>query len=182
MPVATAIPTGTWRADPTHSSFGFSIKHMGIVTVHGAFGAFEAVMTVPEDGGPAQVSATVQVASISTGEADRDKHLRSEDFFDVAQFPELRFAATRVEHVDEDTLRITGDLTMHGVTREITLTGEVEGTDTDPWGNLRVGVQVVGTLSRGDYGMKFNQALGSGNLMVADKVKLVLDISAVKDA
>ena len=174
---STAVPTGTWSVDPAHSKVGFAVKHMGIATVRGVFRDFSGTLEI---GDAVTVSGTVQVASVDTNEPQRDEHLRSADFFGAEANPELSFASTRIEHVDDETFTVTGDLTMNGVTREITLTAEVQGVDVDPWGNERVGLEITGQLSRGDFGMTFNQALGSGNLLVADKVKLALDISAVK--
>jgi polyisoprenoid-binding protein YceI len=179
---ATLIPTGTWAVDPAHSKVGFAVKHMGIATVRGEFTEFEGTLEIGEDLSSARAFGTVKAASVDTNEPQRDGHLRSADFFDVEQFPELKFESTGIEQLDEDTFRITGKLTIHGVTNEIVLHAEIDGTDVDPWGNERVGLEVIGELSRGDYGMKFNQALGSGNMLVADKVKLALDISAVKQA
>jgi polyisoprenoid-binding protein YceI len=178
----TLIPTGTWTADPAHTTVGFSVKHLGISNVHGTFDEFDGQLVVDGDGlAAAKITGTAKVASVNTGEAPRDEHLRSGDFFDAEQYPELRFESTRIE-VDGDELTITGNLSIHGVTNEITLRGEVTGTESDPWGNERVGLEISGHLSRGDYGMKFNQALGSGNVLVGDKVKLALDISAVRQA
>ena len=179
---ATVIPTGTWNVDPAHSKVGFAVKHMGIATVRGEFTEFEGTLEVGEDLSSARARGTVKVASVDTNEAQRDAHLRSPDFFDAERYPELKFESTQVDQLDGDTFRITGNLTIHGVTNEIVLHAEVDGTDVDPWGNERVGLEVIGELSRGDYGMKFNQALGSGNMLVADKVKLALDISAVKQS
>ena len=175
----TAVPTGTWSVDPAHSKVGFAVKHMGIATVRGVFRDFSGTLEI---GDAVTVSGTVQVASVDTNEPQRDEHLRSADFFGAEANPELAFTSTRIEPVDAETLTVTGDLTMNGVTREITLTAEVQGVDVDPWGNERVGLEITGQLSRGDFGMTFNQALGSGNLLVGDKVKLALDISAVKQA
>ncbi len=176
----TGIPTGTWSVDPAHSTIGFAVKHMGIATVRGEFRKFEGTLEIGEDLASARAYGTVEVQSVDTNEPQRDDHLRSPDFFDAVQYPELRFESTKIEALDEEEYRITGKLTIHGVTNEIVLHAEAQGTDTDPWGNLRVGLEVTGQLSRGDYDMKFNQALGSGNMLVADKVKLALDISAVK--
>jgi len=181
-PVATLVPTGTWNVDPAHSTVAFAVKHMGIATVRGEFKEFEGTLEVGADLASAKAHGSVKVASLDTNEAQRDDHLRSADFFDVEQHETLAFESTRIEPVDEETFRITGSLTLHGVSKEITLEAVVQGTDTDPWGNERVGLEVVGQLSRGDYDMTFNQALGSGNMLVADKVKLSLDISAVKQA
>ncbi len=179
---ATVIPTGTWSVDPSHSKVGFSVKHMGIATVRGEFGQFEGTLELGEDLSTAKAYGTVKVESIDTSEPQRDDHLRSPDFFDAAQYPELRFESTSIEALDHEEFRITGQLTIHGVTNEIVLHADVLGTDTDPYGNERVGLEITGKLSRGDYGMKFNQVLGSGNMLVADKVNLALDISAVKQA
>lgn len=178
----SAIPTGTWTVDPGHSTVGFAVKHMGIATVRGEFTEFEGALEIGEDLASAKAYGTVKAESVDTNEAQRDEHLRSADFFDAAEYPELRFVSTKIEALDEDEYRITGNLTIHGVTNEIVLHAEAQGTDVDPWGNERVGLEVTGQLSRGDYGMKFNQALGSGNVLVADKVKLSLDISAVKQS
>ena len=181
---ATAITplTGTWAVDPTHSSVEFSVKHLGIATVKGVFREFAGTLEIGEDLAASRASGTVQVASVDTNEAQRDEHLRSPDFFDVATYPELTFASTAIRPVDEDVFEIDGELTLHGVTKPMTLTAEVQGFEQDPWGNQRVGLEVTGQLERSDYGMTFNQALGSGNVLVSDKVKLSLDISAVKQA
>jgi polyisoprenoid-binding protein YceI len=177
----TAIPTGTWNVDPAHSQVGFAVKHMGIATVRGEFHEFQGSLTIAEDGS-ASASGSVKTASVDTGESPRDDHLRSPDFFDAEHNPELTFQSTSIEPVDDETFRVIGDLTIHGVTKSVRLEAVVDGTDTDPWGNDRVGLEVVGQISRGDFDMKFNQALGSGNMLVADKVTLALDISAVKQA
>jgi polyisoprenoid-binding protein YceI len=177
---STQIPTGTWAVDPGHSTVGFAVKHMGIATVRGKFEQFEGALEVTEDGVVAR--GTVQAASVNTNEEQRDAHLRSADFFNAEVNPVIAFASTAIESIDEETFEITGDLTINGVSNPITLKAEVQGLDTDPWGNERVGLEVTGQLSRGAYGMTFNQALGSGNMLVADKVKLSLDISAVRSA
>jgi polyisoprenoid-binding protein YceI len=179
---STTLPTGTWNVDPAHSSVGFAVKHMGIATVRGNFGEFEGTLEIGDDLSSSKAYGTVKVQSVETNEPQRDDHLRSPDFFDVAQYPELRFESTSIEALDEEEYRITGQLTIHGVTNEIVLHADLQGTDVDPWGNERVGLEVTGQLSRGDYEMTFNQALGSGNMLVSDKVKLELDISAVKQS
>jgi polyisoprenoid-binding protein YceI len=177
----TSVPTGTWNVDPAHSVVEFQVKHMGIATVKGAFTEFAGSLTVAEDG-TATATGTVEVASVNTREAQRDEHLKSADFFDVENHPQISFTSTEITNVDEDTFKVTGNLTIHGVTQPITLEASFEGADTDPWGNDRVALSLTGQLNRSDYGMKFNQALGSGNMLVSDKVKLALDISAVKAA
>jgi polyisoprenoid-binding protein YceI len=128
------------------------------------------------------VHGTVQVSSIDTNEEQRDEHLRSPDFFDVENHPEITYELTRVEPIDDESSHAYGDLTMHGVTHEVKLQVVLEGTDTDPSGNERAGLEAIGTLLRSEFDMKFNQALGSGNMLVGDKVKVALGISAVKQA
>jgi polyisoprenoid-binding protein YceI len=178
---STALPTGTWNVDPSHSRIGFRVKHLGISTVRGEFREYEGQLTIAEDG-TATASGTIKTDSIDTSQADRDTHLKAPDFFDVETYPEITFQSTSIVAIDEDAYEVTGDLTMHGVTQPVTLKTEVGGVETDPFGNERVGLEVTGELSRSDYGMKFNMALGSGNLAVSDKVKLDLDVSAVKQA
>jgi polyisoprenoid-binding protein YceI len=179
---ATTPLTGTWAVDPTHSSVEFSVKHLGIATVKGVFREFEGTLVVGEDLASATAAGTVKVASVDTNEPQRDEHLRSPDFFDAATYPELTFASTAIRPVDDEVFEIDGEITLHGVTKPITLTAEIQGFEQDPWGNERVGLEVTGQLKRGDFGMTFNQALGSGNMLVSDKVKLSLDVSAVKQA
>jgi polyisoprenoid-binding protein YceI len=175
----TLVPAGTWEVDPAHSSVEFSVKHMGIANVRGRFTDFQGTVDVGQDAFSAKARGSVKVASIDTNDEGRDAHLRSADFFDADEFPEITFESTRVEPIDEDSSRVFGNLTMHGVTREVKLELILQGTDTDPWGNDRAGVEVQGCLNRKDFDMQFNQALGSGNLLVGDKVRVSLDISAV---
>jgi polyisoprenoid-binding protein YceI len=178
----TSIPTGTWVVDTSHSQVGFAVKHMGIATVRGTFTEFEGQLEVGADLEHTKASGKVNTKSVNTDWPQRDDHLRSPDFFDVEQYPELKFESTKIEQVDDETYRITGNLDLHGITKEISLEAIVDGTETDPMGNERLGLEVVGQLSRGDFEMKFNQALGSGNVAVSDKVKLTLDISAIKQS
>jgi polyisoprenoid-binding protein YceI len=181
LAASTLVPTGTWTADTKHSKVGFAVKHMAIATIRGDFKEYEGTLEISEDDlSTAKVHGSIKAQSVDTNEPQRDEHLRSPDFFDAAQYPEITFDSTKIDAVDEDSFQITGNLTIHGVTNEIVLQADVQGTDVDPWGNTRVGLEITGQLSRGDYGMTFNQALGSGNVLVADKVKLALDISAVK--
>ncbi len=178
----TLVPAGTWKVDPSHSSVGFSVKHLGIATVRGKFEDFEGTLEIGEGDTSARAYGTVQGVSINTGDHGRDEHLRSADFFGVEANPELRFESTGIDHVEDETFEIAGELTMNGVTKPVKLTAEVQGEETDPWGNERVALEVTGQLNRGDWDMTFNQALGSGNLLVGEKVKLVLDIAAIKQA
>jgi polyisoprenoid-binding protein YceI len=178
----TGLPTGTWDVDTVHSRIGFAVKHMGVATVRGEFHDFEGRLEVGEDLASTKAYGTIKTASVNTRQEQRDDHLRSADFFEVDVHPELTFESTSIEQVDEDTLRIVGDLTLHGETREVELEAELGGTEIGPQGEERIGLEVTGKLSRADFGMKFNAALGSGNAVVSDKVKLALDIAAVKRA
>ncbi|MGA9875931.1 MAG: YceI family protein [Solirubrobacteraceae bacterium] len=176
----TPLPTGTWKVDPVHSSVEFHVKHLGIATVKGQFKAFEGTLDVDENG--ARAYGTVEVASVDTREPQRDDHLRSADFFEVERFPQIAFQSSAIRPLDDDEFEIDADLTIHGVTRSVTLKAVFEGAETDHQGNDRVGVSASTQINRSDYGMKFNAALGSGNLVVADKVKILVDVSAVKQA
>jgi polyisoprenoid-binding protein YceI len=179
---ATLIPAGTWTVDPVHSKVGFAVRHMGVATVRGEFNEFEGTLEIGEDLGSARAYGTVNTASVDTNEPQRDDHLRSADFFGVETHPTIAFESTSIEAVDVETYRIVGNLTLHGVTREIELEAEVGGTDIGPSGELRTGLDITGELSRRDFAMTFNAALGSGNAVVSDKVKLTLDIAAVKQS
>ena len=173
------IPTGTWEVDAVHSSIGFAVKHMGIANVRGRFTEFEGTLEVGDDLASSSARGLVKAASITTEEEQRDEHLRSADFFDVENHPDITFESTSVEAIDDESTSVVGNLTMHGITQEVRLKVVVQGTDVDPWGKERAGVEAVGTLNRKDFDMKFNQALGSGNALVGDKVRMSLDISAV---
>ena len=179
---STLVPAGTWTVDPAHSTVGFAVKHLGIATVRGKFDDFEGTLEIGENDESARAFGSVKAVSVNTNDSGRDEHLRSADFFGVEQNPELRFESTAIAQIDEDTYDITGNLTMNGITRPVKLQAEVEGTELDPWGNERVGLEVRGQLNRGDWDMTFNQALGSGNLLVGEKVRLELDISAIKQS
>jgi len=177
----TPIPTGTWSVDPAHSKVGFAVKHMGVATVRGEFRGFEGTIEIGDDLASSRAYGTAQAASIDTSQEQRDEHLRSADFFDAESNPELRFESKRIEAVDEETLRVVGDLSLNGVTREVELEAEVLGTGLGASDEERLGLEATGQISRRDFGMKFNAALGSGNAVVADKVRLALDIAAVKE-
>jgi polyisoprenoid-binding protein YceI len=177
---STTLPTGTWRVDPVHSSVEFHVKHLGIATVKGQFTVFEGSLEVDDSG--ARASGTVDVASVDTREPKRDDHLRSADFFEVERFPQIAFQSTAIRPLDDDEFEIDADLTIHGVTRSVTLKAVFEGSETDPQGNDRVGVSAAAQINRSDFDMKFNAALGSGNVVVSDKVKILVDVSAVKQA
>lgn len=176
------VPAGTWKVDPAHSRVEFAVKHMMIATVKGRFTAFDGAFTVDDEGEGARAFGTIDVGSIDTHEAQRDEHVRSPDFFDVERFPEIRFESKTIEHIDGATFRVVGDVTIKGVTREIVLEAVVEGVGRDPWGSERVALELRGELDRKDFGLRWNQALETGGVLVGDKVKLEIDIAAVKAA
>jgi polyisoprenoid-binding protein YceI len=174
------IAAGTWIVDPVHSTIGFSVRHAGIANVRGVFREFEGTVRIGADGSWSG-GGTVALASVDTGAPDRDAHLRSADFFDVEHHPELRFEATRID-VDGEDVTVEGTLSLHGVTGLIVLRGELTGPGIDDAGNTRFGLSLAGQLSRADYGMRFNQLLGGGNVLVGDRVKLALEVSAIHSA
>jgi polyisoprenoid-binding protein YceI len=179
--VQTVVPKGVWRVDAAHSKVGFAVKHMGVATVRGEFGEFDGTLEVGDDLASSHASGTVKAASVDTNQEGRDTHLRSADFFEVDKYPEISFSSTKIEQVDDETVKITGDLTMHGETHPIELEAELGGVEVGPEGETRTGLEVTGRLARSDWEMKFNAALGSGNVVVSDQVKLTLDIAAVLD-
>ena len=180
--VPTSVPTGRWSVDPSHSSVEFQVKHLGIANVRGHFAKFGGTLEIGDDLASAKAYGVVEAASVDTNDEARDAHLRSPDFFDVDRHRDITFESRSITPTGDDGFEITGDLTMRGVTRELTLRAEITGTEQDPYGNERVGLEVTGELDRGDYGITFNQALGSGNVLVSDRVKLHLDISAVRQS
>jgi len=176
------IPAGAYTVDRSRSRVEFAVKHLGIATVRGSFGAFEGSLQLPADLTAAEVSGTVDVATVDTGDAVRDRTLRSAGLFGAERHPKLTFASRAITATDDDTLQIAGDLSIRGVTREIILTAQVTATEKTPSGEQRFELKVTGQLSRGDYGIAFDLAHGQGDALVSDKVKLALAISAVKDA
>lgn len=171
---------GIYTVDPAHSSVEFSVKHLGITNTRGTFDEFEGTLEFGVSLADTKAYGTIVAASVNTNLAPRDEHLRSPDFFDAEQHPHIEFHSTKIRPVDDETVTIAGELTMRGITRPIELEVEIQGTEVDSFGNERVGVEVTGQLNRSDWDMKFNQVLGSGNVAVSDKVKLLLNISAVK--
>lgn len=175
----STVPAGTWNIDPSHSTIGFSVKHMVIATVRGRFSEFTGALVV-DPSGAVSVQGTINAASIDTNEAQRDEHLRSADFFEVETHPEITFASTRVEAAGSGRLRIAGDLTIKGVTREVVLDAEVQGTGQDPYGNERVALEATGEINRKDFGLNWNVVLEAGGVLVGEKIKIALDLSTVR--
>jgi polyisoprenoid-binding protein YceI len=169
-----------WNIDPTHSHVQFSVKHLGLSTVRGSFGQLSG--TISEDNGTVQgAEATIDIASITTNQEARDNHLRSADFFDVEQYPTAHFKLLKADRKG-DEITVTGDLSIRGVTKSVTLKGEVAGPAKDPWGNTKVSASVEGKISRAEWGLTWNQTLETGGLLVSDDVKLAIDVQAVATA
>ncbi|QGZ51198.1 polyisoprenoid-binding protein [Streptomyces sp. QHH-9511] len=180
---ALAALTGDYTIDPAHSSIGFTVRHAMVTNVRGTFAEHEGTLTLDgADPGASTASIDVKIASIDTGIADRDGHLRSGDFFDAEQFPLMTFRSTEAAQLGGDTYRITGDLTIKDVTRPLSIDLEFNGAATDVYGNERVGFEGSAEILRSDWGLKWNAALETGGVMVSDKVKLNFDISAIKNA
>ncbi|MEV6689703.1 YceI family protein [Streptomyces sp. NPDC051130] len=181
MTVGIAELTGDYVLDPAHSRIGFVARHAMVTKVRGAFHQFEG--TVHLDGtDPTRSSAqvSVKVESIDTGVEQRDQHLRTNDFLDAPNFPEITFRSTSVEPLSDTEYRVTGDLTIKDTTRPVTIDFEYTGNAVDPYGNLRVGLEGSVTISRQDFGVTWNAALEGGGVLVGDKVVLEFDLSAIK--
>lgn len=173
----TQIPASTWTVDASHTEVGFTARHLMVSKVRGQFKDVEGTVTVGEPFSTSQVTATVQLASIETGSADRDAHLKSADFFDVENNPVMTFVST---DVSEDTLK--GDLTIKGVTRPVEFDLEFGGVATDPWGNTKAGFEAEAEINRKDWGLEWNVALEGGGVLVSEKVKIKLDVQLLKNA
>ena len=178
--------TTTWTIDPAHSSVELAVKHMMFTTVRGRFKDFKGTIVVDEQNPDhSTVEVEIAAASIDTGVADRDGHLRSADFLDTEQFPTITFRSKRVEGAmkqEGDHFRVVGDLSIRGTTFEVTLDCVYEGTGKDPWGGTRAGARVTTRIDRRDWGLKWNQALETGGILVANEVRIEIEVQAVKAA
>ena len=178
----TAVLTGTqWSVDPIHSEIGFKVKHLMISNVKGVFSKYQA--TVKSDKHlpiTPDVYLTIDPASISTGDAGRDQHLRTGDFFDVDQFPAIEFKGKSLDKIKDNDFQLHGDLTIKGITRPITLDVEFGGIMRDPWGNEKAGLSVTGKINRSDFDLTFNAALETGGVMLGEEVKISAEIQLVK--
>jgi len=174
--------TGAWTLDASHSRIGFVARHAMVTKVRGSFNEFEGTAVVG-DGGieDTSIDLTIQVASVDTRNADRDGHLKSGDFFDVEAAPVITFTSTSVT-ADGETLEVTGDLTIKGVTQSVTVPFEFEGGALDPFGNVRAGFDGKVVVNRKDFGLSWNAALETGGVLVGEKVTLEFEVSAIKDA
>ena len=175
--------TGTYTLDPAHTRIGFVARHAMVTKVRGAFNEFEGTATL-DGANPANSRAqvTISATSIDTRNAQRDEHLRGNDFLAMADYPQITFSSTGARQVDDTTFELTGDLTIKGVTNSITIPFSFEGAAKDPFGNLRVGFEGAVTINRKDYGITWNAALETGGVLVSDKVTLEFELSAVKTA
>jgi polyisoprenoid-binding protein YceI len=173
--------TDRWEIDSSHSSVHFSVRHLVIAKVRGVFARWSGTVEVPDgDFSKATVAVTIDASSIDTGVADRDAHLKSADFFDVAQYPELRFVGTHVRPRSGADIDVVGDLTIKGITREVVLRVEQLGQAKDPWGNVRAAFSAKTSIDRKDFGLTWNQVLETGGVVVGDRVEIEAEIQAVK--
>lgn len=180
---ATDIGVSTWTIDPAHSQIEFDVQHMMFARVRGGFRTVAGTIHLPAAGDAAQprVEAVIESGSIDTGQAQRDEHLRSADFFNVERFPALRFASRSVARDDAGDLIVTGDLTIRDVTRSVDLAVRESGRGADPWGGQRVGFSATTTIDRRDFGLAWNQALETGGILVGNDVRITLEIQAVAE-
>jgi polyisoprenoid-binding protein YceI len=176
----TTIPTGTYTVDSTHSNVGFEVRHMGIATVRGKFGTFQGA--IDASGDAPVLEGSVDVSTIDTGEANRDGHLKGPEFFDADQYSQITFHGTTTEAGANGRVTLQGEITMKGVTKPIELSGELAENGQDPWGNERIGLELTSAIDRRDFDLSWNQTLPNGNLLVANEVKLLVSVSAVKSA
>ena len=186
MANTTAVQTGmaTWQLDPAHSSVEFSVKHMMMTTVRGRFKNVKATLTADEEHPEGCcVEVEIDVASIDTGVADRDAHLRSADFFDAERYPTITFRSKRIDGAagkEGEDFRVVGDLTIRDTTMEVVLDCEFEGRGTDPWGKERAGFSAKAEIDRREWGLKWNQAIETGGVLVANKVRIEAEVQFVK--
>lgn len=173
--------TGDYDLDAAHSRVGFSAKHAMVTTVHGAFVDYTGEIHIDtDDVTKSTARIEIQAASIDTGNKMRDDHVRNSDFLDVESYPTLTFVSTGAEQTGEDTYRVHGDLTIKGVTKPVSIDWELTGAADDPWGNFRLGFEGHAVINRNDFGVSFNAPLGTGGVVVSEKVKLEFDIAAVR--
>lgn len=174
--------TGDWTIDAAHTRIGFAARHAMVSKVRGGFNEFEGSLHLDADNpGASSAQLTVQVASIDTRNAQRDAHLRTNDFFDAPTFPQITFASSSVTQIDAEHFEVRGDLTIKDVTKPVDVRWELTGVATDPYGKLRAGFEGTATLNRTDYGVNFNATLEAGGVLVSEKVTLELDVEAVKN-
>lgn len=173
----------TFKIDAAHSEIQFKVKHLMITNVTGSFGTFDATLEADkEDFSDAKATFEADIASISTGNEQRDGHLKGEDFFAADQHPKLSFVSTDIKKVSDDEYKLTGDLTVRGVSKPITLDVTYNGTVVDPYGQTKAGFEATGKLNRKDFGLNWSAVTEAGGLVVSDEVKLVLNVQMIKQA
>ena len=171
------IPTGMWAVDASHTEVGFVARHLMVSKVRGYFKDVEGTVEVAEDITQSRVDVTAQIASVETGSADRDAHLKSEDFFDAEKFPTMRFVSTSF-----DGSTLTGDLTIKDVTKSVEFDVDFGGVGQDPWGNTKAGFEATATVNRKDWGLTWNAAVEGGGVLVSDKIQITIDVQLAKQA
>ncbi|NVJ07216.1 YceI family protein [Myxococcus sp. AM001] len=175
------MATTTWNIDTTHSGIHFSVRHMVIAKVRGSFRKYSGAVSLDEqDVTKSSVAVTIETASIDSGVEQRDNHLRSPDFFDVEKFPTITFKSTKVEKASGDGLKVTGNLTLRDITREVVLEAEQLGVGKDPWGNVKAAFEAKTSVDRRDFGLTWNQALETGGVLVGEKIEITIEVQAVK--
>jgi polyisoprenoid-binding protein YceI len=175
------ITKTTWQVDPSHSEIGFKVKHMMITNVSGSFEKFDVHVEAEENEfETANIEFSADIQSISTGNADRDNHLKSADFFDAATYPNLKFVSARLSKKDDGNFILDGDLTIRDVTRPVRLNVEFGGVGKDPWGNEKAGFTITGKINRTDFKLNWNAALETGGVLVGEEVKIYADVQLVK--
>ena len=184
--IALALPivasASTWSIDPDHSSVGFKVKHLMVSNVKGSFDKHTGTVEINDtDITKSKVDITIDTTSINTNVQKRDEHLRSADFFDVAKYPTMTFASKKVAKSGKDGLKVTGDLTLHGVTKEVVLNVEALSKESkDPWGNMRRGTTATAKINRKDFGLTWNKALETGGVVVGEEIAITLEIEMIK--
>ena len=173
---------GTWALDPAHTTIEFEAKHLMVAKVRGRFTEFEGALRIGDDPTQSSVTVTIKAATLDTQTQQRDDHLRSADFLEVDKYPDIAFASTVVEHDKDDDWKISGDLTIHGVTRPVTLKTEYSGQTADPWGGQRAAFSAETRIDREDWGLTWNQALEAGGWLVGKEIKLKIEVEAVLQA
>lgn len=180
--VALVQAQTNWNIDPSHSSIRFAVDHMVISEVEGIFSKYEgSVVSAKADFSDAKINFTVDVNSVDTDNAKRDEHLRGADFFETEKYPKMTFVSTSVQKTGDNKYNLKGKLTLHGVTKEITLAMIYGGTTKDPWGNTKAGLKVTGVINRTDFGLKYNSVLEAGSLMIGEEVTITAKVELAKN-
>ena len=170
-----------YTVDPDHSTIGFKVRHLGISSVLGKFGKVDGEFSFdPKNVAASKAKATIVASTIDTENEKRDKHLRGEEFFNVDKFPEIKFVSKEIKDINGNEFKVVGDLTIHGVTKQIELNSEFTGATTDPWGNERSAFDAQAKIDRRDFGLTWNKVLEAGGVLVGDEVKIVLNIEGIK--